>query len=411
MQARVNCPERAVRVSLSGGWLLVVLLVAVVGLPVAGWAQAESNPPVQLPLTPVPGGAGMGEARGSYVAEAVGNDVYIRSGPGTNFYHCGKLYASDRVQVSKSQDGWSCIVPPPGSFSWIAAQYVSINLQNPTMGLVTGDNVGVYAGSDYVLPMHSTSKQVSLNRGQLVKLLGEEKDNYYKIVPPQGAYLWVSSQFLQTATPAVSKPPIVDVGAMAQAVPAGKPPADANAAPLAGLDLYHALSEQVKAEHQKPIAEQNYAQIKKKLLELVANKDGGRTTRYAEYTLKQVERYELACTVSKEMELQNKELQKVTAKIDEARVTKLAQVVDTSKFALVGKLENSSVYGTAGSMKRFRMLDDSGKTVCYVTPTGTAAGMDLSKFVGHKVGLVGKIEPHEATARALIQFNEIVQLD
>jgi uncharacterized protein YgiM (DUF1202 family) len=411
MQARVNRSDRAVCVSLSVRWLLVVSLVTLVALPMAGWAQTEPNPPVRLDPAPAPGGAGTAEVSGSFVAEAIGNDVYIRSGPGTNFYHCGKLYASDRVQVSKSQDGWSCIVPPPGSFSWIAAQYVSINLQDPTKGIVTGDNVGVYAGSDFVLPMHSTSKQVSLNRGQIVKLLGEEKDNYYKIVPPQGAYLWVSTQFLQPAGAPLGRPPIVDVGAMAKAIPTVTPSADANAAPLSGLDLYYALSEQVKAEHEKPIAEQSYAEIKKKLAELSANKDGGRAARFAEYTLKQVERYELVGTVSKELELQNKELQKVTAKIDEARATKLAQVVDTSKFALVGKLENSSVYGTAGPMKRFRMLDDSGKTVCYVMPTGAAAGMDLSKFVGHKVGLVGKIEPHEATARALIQFNEIVQLD
>jgi hypothetical protein len=44
-------------------------------------------------------------------------------------------------------------------------------------------------------------------------------------------------------------------------------------------------------------------------------------------------------------------------------------------------------------------------------PTGAAAGKDLSKFIGHKVGLVGKISPHEATARAFVEFSEIVQLD
>lgn len=417
MQARVSLSKRTVNVPLLGGWVLVSLVV-ILGLSVAGLAQSDqsqSAPPAPPAVTvPAPGPAVTGNVpAGPYVAEAVGNDVYIRSGPGTNFYHCGKLYAGDRVQAVKSQDGWSCVVPPPGCFSWISMQYVSINLDNPTVGTVTGDNVGVYAGSDFVEPMHSTSKQVALNRGQVVKLLGEEKDDYYKIAPPQGAYLWVSSQFLQAATPAVGRPPVIDVGAMVKA-PAAKAtnPADANAAaPVTGLDLYYALNEQIKAERAKAPAEQNYAEIKKKLTELAADKASGRAARYSEYTLKQVERYELACKVSQELAAQNKELQKTTAKIDEARATKLKQIVDIGKYAVTGKLENSSVYVGTGQTRRYRVLDDAGTTICYVMPSGAAAGTDLSKLVGHKVGLVGKISPHEATARAFIEFTEIVQLD
>ncbi len=398
MEARVHSSARAVRTVLVGGWLLVLLLAAV------SWAQEGGNPPappVTLPNEPV---AVEGQV-GPYVAEVTGNDVYIRSGPGTNFYHCGKLYTGDRVQVVSLQQGWSCIVPPPGCFSWISMKYVSINLQNPTMGIITGDKVGVYAGSDYVEPMHSTSKQVALNRGQMVKLLGEEKDDYYKIATPQGAYLWVSSQFTRAAAPVLGRPPEVDVGAMV------KGPSDPNAPPRSDLELYYALAEQIKAIHGKPIAEQDYAEIKKKLAELAAKADGGRAARYAEYTVEQVERYELACTAAKELELQNKQLQKVTTKIDEARAARLTQVEDRSKFALMGKFENSSVYNAAGHARRYRMLDESGKTICYVSPAGSAATADLSKFVGRKVGLVGKIEPHVATARALVEFTEIVALD
>ena len=412
MQARVHSPLRAV--PLFGGWVLVSLVV-VLGLSLTGLAQVEPNQPASpAPAVPAPGGVTLNSppATGPYVAEAVGNDVYIRSGAGTNFYHCGKLYAGDRIQVIKSQDGWSCVVPPPGCFSWISMQYVSINLQNPTIGIVTGDNVGVYAGSDYVEPMHSTSKQVTLNRGQIVKLLGEEKDNYYKIAPPDGAYLWVSSQFVQATVAPAAKPAGIDVANVVKPAP-GAPPKDPNkpAAPLTGLDLYYALNEQIKAERAKPTPEQNYTDIRQKLTELAASKDGSRAARYAEYTLKQVERYELACTVTKEVELQSKELQKTTSKIDEARAAKLAQVPAVSKFAITGKFENSSVYTVGGQAKRYRILDDSGKTICYVMPTGSAATTDLSKYVGHKVGLVGKISSHEATARAFIAFSDIALVE
>jgi uncharacterized protein YgiM (DUF1202 family) len=406
MQARVHSPERAVRVTLFSDGVLALLLAVVLVLPITGLAQ-DPNAPARPVVLPNEAAAVKGPAE-PYVAEVLGNDVRIRSGPGTNYYECGKLYGGDRVQVVRSQQGWSCIVPPPGCFSWISMQFVSINLQNPTIGVVTGDNVGVYTGSDFVEPMHSTSKQVVLNRGQTVKLLGEEKDDYYKIGPPQGAYLWVSSQYLQAVDKPLGKAPAADANAAVKPGTA-KRPVDPNATSLTGLDLYYSLSEKVKAEHNKPIGEQNYADIKKKLSDLAAIKDGGRPARYAEFTLKQVDRYELACKVAKEMELQNKELQKVTDKINEARATKLAQVEDRSKFAIVGKLENSSVY--AGPTKRFRVLDDAGKTICYVTPTGPAVNTDFSKLIGHKVGLVGKIEPHEATARAFIEFTEIVPLD
>lgn len=405
MLARISSPSRVVCVTLCSGWVPILLLAVVLVLPIAGLAQDPNAPakPVVLPTD----AAAKAPVSESYVAEVVGNDVFIRSGAGTNFYQCGKLYSGDRVQVIKSQQGWSCIVPPPGCFSWISMQYVSINLQNPTMGIVTGDNVGVYTGSDFVEPMHSTSKQVVLNRGQTVKLLGEEKDDYYKIAPPQGAYLWVSSQFLQAADKTLVQTP---VGAAKPGMV--KKPTDSNAppgTPLTGLDLYYSLSDKVKAELNKRRSEQNYTDIKKKLTELAAIKDGGRASRYAEFTLKQVERYELACKADKEAAQQEKELQKITAKIDEARTTKLAQIEDRSKFAVMGKLETSSVY--AGPTKRFRVLDDAGKTICYVTPTGPALKTDFSKFIGHKVGLVGKIEPHEATARAFIEFTEVVLLD
>jgi len=408
MQARVYSPERWVRATFLSGWALALLLTFVLILPTAAQTRDPNAPrsPVTLPNEAT---AAPAPANESYVAEVIGNDVYVRSGPGTNFYQCSKLYTGDRVQVVRTQQGWSCIVPPPGCFSWIAMQYVSINPQNPTVGVLTGDNVGVYTGSDTQEAKYSTSKQVVLGRGQTVKLLGEEKDDYYKIAPPQGAYLWVSSQFLQQVDKPQAKVPVVAPDATGKAGTAKKP-VDPNV-PLTGLDLYYSLMDQVKAEHQKKLGEQNYAELKKKLVELAASKDGGRAARYADFSLKQVERYELAAQAAKEVEQQNKELQKTTAKIEEARTTKLNQVIDRSKFALVGKLETSSVYSSGGQTRRYRILDDTGKTVCYVTPVGPAVNTDFSKLIGHKVGLVGKIEPHEATARAFIEFTEIVLLE
>jgi uncharacterized protein YgiM (DUF1202 family) len=345
---------------------------------------------------------------GPYVAEVTGDDVFVRSGPGTNFYQCGKLYRGDRVQVVSAQQGWSCIVPPPGCFSWIPMQYVSINLENPTMGIITGNNVRVYAGSDYVLPMHSTSEQVKLARNSNVKLLGEEKDEYYKIAPPQGAYLWVSSELIRAAQGTAGGIP---AGTTPVAGTPGQKPQVPPTEEARMLDVYYALDAQIKAEHEKPLAKQNYAEIKTKLQELAKNEAAGKAARYAEFTLKQVDAFEIAAASVREVELQNKELAKTNAKIDEARLARLAQIEDHGKFAITGTLAGSSLYGANEQTKRYRILDASGKTVCYIAPVGAAVGQDYSHLIGKKVGIVGDIEPHEPTSRAFIKFTEVVPLE
>jgi uncharacterized protein YgiM (DUF1202 family) len=405
MRGRMDSVGRAGRMAWRGHLPMILQCMVVLIFSSTGWAQQDVDLAAETPVA-----MESQEPVGSYIADVTGNDVFIRSGPGTNFYHCGKLYRGDRVQVIKVQQGWSCIVPPPGCFSWIAMQYVSINLGNPTMGIVTGHNVGVYAGSDYEEPMYSVSKQVMLKRGQNVKLLSEEKDEYYKIAPPEGAYLWVSSQFLRASESPMRAVPVASPAVETVA------PTSPVAVQVRGeselLDEYYTLSKLVKEQLQKPLADQDYAEIKEKLSELVGNSAGGRAARYADFTLKQVERFELACTVAKEIKLQSKELKDTTSKISEARAARLAQIDNLGKFAVIGKLQSSSVYASAaGQAKRYRVLDESGKTVCYVAPTGAAVGKDLSQLIGHKVGLVGNIQPHLATGRAFIEFTEIVPLD
>jgi len=400
------------------------MLTVVLGLCGAVWAQVDvagSTPgdSQTMEATSAMDPAQSMEAENeSYVGEITGNDVFIRSGPGTTYYQCGKLYKGDQVQVIDERDGWSCITPPPGCFSWIAMQYVSINLENPTVGLVTGNNVGVYAGSDFVPSMYSTTKQVTLKRGQTVKLLSEEMDEYYKIAPPQGSYLWVSSQYVKRAQPVVEETP-VEPAEPSETLPGTTPTPVVSQTtepqtPSEFLDSYYAISKLVKEEQAKPLAQQDYAKIKEQLTALMEKASAGRAAKYAEFTLKQVERFELARVVAQEIAKQKEELAKVNEKIDEAKASRLAEIENLGKFAVIGTLETSSLYSSSlpsTAARRYRVLDASGRTICYVAPTGVAATKDYSDLVGHKVGLVGEIRPHVATGRAFVDFSDIVQLD
>jgi len=382
----------------------VVILICLVSV---GFAQEAATAP-----------SGPGEAETPafpYMAEITGDNLYVRSGPGTNFYECGKLTKGDKVKVMSRQFSWACIVPPAGSFSWISMQYVSIDTDNPTLGTVTGDRVRVYAGSDTQRPLYSTKLQGRLDKGDKVKLFGEQLDDYYKIVPPSFAYLWVSINFtkpipsVEVAAPAVETPAVK--------TPAVEPAAEPNEAPEevvpepvpteTMLEKYNALRDQVEAERAKPRDQQNYTNMKEALILIAENKADDKVARYAEFVLKQVEGFELALAVTKEVQLQNEQLQKIKERINKARATRLAEFQDLGRFAAVGRLQTFTTYGPG----HYRIINEAGKTVCYALPGDQVSKVKLSKLIDRKVGLVGTIEPHPQSAGALVRFTEIAELD
>ena len=392
MQSRINS-------------LVLVILAGLTSICLAQKAVAPPQEPVSADETVVPSFP--------YVAEITADNVNVRSGPGTNYYSCGKLNVADRVKVVGSQFSWSHIVPPASSLSWISKQYVSIDLNNPRTGIVTGDGVRVYAGSNRLKPMHSTTVQLKLNKGDTVQLLGEEKGDYYKIAPPAGAYLWVSTKYTEPLGPVGEVPLIVGPTSESRAeitvVAPARAPTDA-AVEGRALKEYYALQKQVKAERAKPIARQNYTNMKKALSEIAGDEKTGKAARYSQLTLRQIQGFELALQIAKDVPLQDAQLKRIQKRIEKARATKLAQVPDMGRFAVVGRFQTSNIYGPEAKLKHYRIIDDSGKTLCYALPSGSALKMDLSKLLGRKVGLVGTIEPHPQTAGALVRFEEIVEL-
>jgi hypothetical protein len=312
--------------------------------------------------------------------------------------------------VVGSKFSWSQIVPPSGSFSWISKQYISVDAANPVAGIVTGDNVRVYAGSPDREPIHSETPQLKLSTDDKVKLMGEEKGDYYKIVPPSGAYLWVSTKYTQPLGSVGRVPLVAEKSAKAE-----KKPAEAEAPTDVRLETvklreYYALQKQIEAEKAKPMEKQNYTAIKRALLEMAKRKETGKASRYAEFAVGQIERYETALSVGEELKLHDERLKKVYQRIEKSRIEKLAQVKELGRFAVIGQFQTSNIYDPLAEPIRYRIIDDSGKTACYVVAAGSAAKMDLNKFVGQKVGLTGTIEPHPQTKSALLTFTKIEKL-
>jgi hypothetical protein len=155
---------------------------------------------------------------------------------------------------------------------------------------------------------------------------------------------------------------------------------------------------------------QNYVEIKNRLAEIAEIKEAGKAARYSEFAIKQIEGFELAQAVAKEVRLQEKQLRGIEERIERARARKLAQVPELGGFAVIGGLQTSNIYGLDTELTHYRIIDDSGKTMCYAVGSGAAAEMDLSEFIGRKVGLVGTIEPYPPIAGAIVRFAEIVEL-
>lgn len=357
-----------------------------------------------------------------YMAEITGENVNIRSGAGTNYYLCGKLNKGDKVQVVDCKFGmWSCIVPPAGCYSLIAKQNVKVDVNSPSVGIVTAPDVHVYAGSPSVRPMYSAITQVQLAKGDKVEVLGEAED-YYKITPPSGAYLWVNANYLTSSDshasgrPAeavsVSEPNSKSVNVKKSAESPGIKPAAVPPVTVESkmMTKYYELVKQMEAERKKPIAEQNFAPIKQSLTDIINNKESGRAGRYSEFVLKQIKRYELGSEVEKTVKMQEEQLKQTKEGIEKAHAARIEGVQDLSKYAIIGKFQISHIYGETAAVKMYRIMDEKGVTVCYARPYGPAEKMDLTGFIGKKVGLVGTFEPYTQIKSVLVKFTEIKEM-
>jgi uncharacterized protein YgiM (DUF1202 family) len=133
-------------------------------------------------------------------------NVNVRSGPGDNYYATNKIDKGQTVTVVGARFDWLKIKPPADSFSYVAKAYITRG-GDGTSGTVDKPDLRVRAGS--TLNAMKTTVQTTLQQGDKVTILGEA-DEYYKIAPPQGVYLYVSKQFVDPvksieATPDASK--------------------------------------------------------------------------------------------------------------------------------------------------------------------------------------------------------------
>lgn len=361
-----------------------------------------------------------------YKARVTGDEVNVRSGPGTNYYRCTQLNEGDIVTVVAEQFNWSRILPLEDSFCWIAQEYVDVNPEDMT-GTVTGDSVRVWAGSEFLRPIRSSRLQLKLNEGDKVELLGEQADGYYKIAAPTGSYFWISSDYIEPYQPAEEPntpdlPDEVEVGGEVEMAnqPQQKPvePAEPEEttepeqevqtpAEKGYLERFNSLRERIEAERQKPAGQQDYSAIKSELSEIASSEDAGKASRYAEVALERIERIEFALNISDALSSQQKQLNEAMKRIEQAKQEKMSEIGNLGKYAVIGEFQESNIYG----QDYYKVVDAEGDVICYALPEGGSGLTNAEKYISRKVGLIGEIQPHPETKEAMVKFTGIEILD
>ena len=392
-------------------------------------------------VIPAAGGDGSADnVKFPYLGQIVGTKVNIRSGPTLNHYRCGKLNAPANVIVTGRESLWLKVLPPAGSFSWIFAQYVKVDTNTLNVGVVTTEAY-VYAGSDFVDPMHSDSKQTKLKIGSRVKLIGKEQGGYYKIKPPEGAHLWVDGTYVkfirstekneQLPTDGlmpIARPKMADAEADAGAdvyvdtdktevkttTEAPQPPkVEPAPTPMESKRLteYRALAAQVEVEHTKPLGKQNYEEVKKSLEKIAADAEAGKAAHYAKYLFERIKRYELAAEADSALNSLDAKLKGAYEQIESARQQKLSSISNKGDFAVIGQFAASTIYESETGPKRYLVLDQKANVICYAEPVGMAVELDLTGYVDKQVGLIGQILADKESSLALVRFVQVVTME
>jgi hypothetical protein len=107
-------------------------------------------------------------------------EVEVRSGPSLEFYPTSKLKYGDSVEVlgkSEKNPGWLAIKPPPGSQSWINANFVQ--MQDKHIGVVTSpDEIDIPVKPASTVSSQEPNVEIAkVQHGTQVVVIGEPKRN------------------------------------------------------------------------------------------------------------------------------------------------------------------------------------------------------------------------------------------
>ena len=376
-------------------------------------------------------------AKNSAVGEINADSVYVRSGAGDNYYPTQKVNAGTQVTVVGVKFDWLKILPPQGSFCYVAKAFIDKGAGDA--GTVNRDDVNVRAGSD--LNAMKTTVQGKLSSGQQVKILGEQ-DEYYKIAPPPDAFVFVKKDYVKfvKAMPQVAqgagsaiasndRPTEVgqpggvapttgesaSAGAAASTQPSDQTPASTDFAqapttqPGTAEAEFDKLEADFSAASAKPIEQQPVSELLGGYQKLISNPQLPESMRriadYRAQTLKaRADAREQFVAMQKKQEESKKRQQALRAEQEE--IAQQIKKADVQVYTAVGALRTSSLQ--QGESMLYRLTDPAnGHTVCYIrTDDAKIAG-----FMGQFIGVKGALTTDPALSLKVVTPTETAAVD
>ena len=132
----------------------------------------------------------------SATAVVIHDKTPIRAGAGRSFYIVGELPLGTEVIVEEVVFGWHKIQPPPGTYSYISRAFVDAYGDGQT-GRINTNRAAVRTASING-PGESYRRQIDLLKNDTVQIVAEE-GSFYKIIPPDGAYVFLPPGTIRSA--------------------------------------------------------------------------------------------------------------------------------------------------------------------------------------------------------------------
>ncbi len=416
---------------------------------IAAWSVALASGLVApLPL--------LAQSTDAYLATAIEDHVVVRSGADARYYFFGEVHTGDIVKVLGEKSGWARVATEgpafEGFFGYVRypkAETGQIHVDEAGASAVTIGTVDVFAPNldSQGEPGSSWKPVISLPPQRVLRIIetsfSADGQCIHRVGLPPDAQGWIDVAMLRPATPveiatweaAIAVVPAEEVGppvpaqltrapdvepvadtaqpalgrltpnagaAIEEPKPAPPAPAVTPAPPpmdpaaqkrLAETRLARIMLEDLEAAYARllaePIETAEVLPLQQLYLDLAGRQPGSRSiTRHAQGRAKQLQLWADA----QESKIEIAELRAAALRTAEDAGS-ARQVIDAGEsYAVVGRLEASTLYDGARLPKLLRLSDPAtGRTIGYIQPTPEN---DYATILGRRVGVVGKSEYH-----------------
>lgn len=352
-----------------------------------------------------------------YTAMVTAEDVYVRSGPGSNYYPTDKLQRGDKVEVYRQDPGGWCAIRPPGnSFSWVAAQ--KLNRQEDGLAAAAEEHVPVHVGS--ALSDLRDVIQVRLDRREQVEVLSapdpddRSGSGWYKISPPAGEFRWISVKYLQRTrssapsaaddergrrAPAPSAAHAGEAARSRSTAATGRPASAAPAASSPAREL-NRLDIELSAIVAEDVSAWSFDDLKRRAEAVLDDCDSSVERGRARLLLGKLARFE-------DIKLRYDQLHR-PARAVQSGVASLGAPVRPPEPRFDGSGRLTPVVSSKAGAPTYALVDGNGAVTHFITP---APGVNLRPFVNKQVGVNGQRSYMTDTQKQVISVQHVAVIE